>query len=60
LCYAVLTKNSEENDLLLITKNQKCMKTDQSPVAFYKDLRFWLVMIFTTVLVVYLLATYPA
>ncbi len=36
------------------------MKTDQTPVVFYKDSRFWLVMVFTVVLLAFLVITYPA
>lgn len=36
------------------------MKTNQAPAVLYKDVRFWLVTILTIVLVVLLIATYPA
>lgn len=36
------------------------MKTNQAPAVLYKDIRFWLVTIMTVLLVVLLLATYPA
>jgi len=36
------------------------MKTNQTPAVLYRDVRFWLVTIMTVLLVVLLLATYPA
>ena len=36
------------------------MKSNQTPTVFYKDARFWLVLVFTLGLMVFLVATYPA
>jgi hypothetical protein len=36
------------------------MKTDQPPVVFYKDARFWLVIAFSMVLATFLLVINPA
>lgn len=36
------------------------MKTNQTPAVLYKDVRFWIVSILTLLLVVMLIATYPA
>jgi hypothetical protein len=36
------------------------MKTDQTPAVLYKDLRFWLVIVLTVILIVTMIATYPA
>ncbi len=36
------------------------MKTNQTPAVLYKDVRFWLVTILTVLLVVLLVASYPA
>ncbi len=36
------------------------MKSNQTPAVFYKDARFWLVVVFTLGLMVFLVATYPA
>ncbi len=36
------------------------MKTNQTPAVLYKDVRFWLVSLLTLLLVIMLIATYPA
>jgi hypothetical protein len=36
------------------------MKTNQTPAVLYKDLRFWLVIVLTFLLIVTMIATYPA
>jgi len=36
------------------------MKTNQTPAVLYKDLRFWLVIGLTLLLIVIMIATYPA
>lgn len=35
------------------------MKTDQTPVVFYKDVRFWLVVILSVALSTFILITNP-